>query len=109
MIVATRLAALLQGTVTYEDGCMNVNSDSPDRAHTLVWPLDQYSIEIKSDRVIFEDQTTYGTSGEWIFGSKISISGGEMYGNPSTFEPNFPHQPIPDYCTRKLWVIGDAN
>jgi hypothetical protein len=107
--VFTRMAAQLQGTVTYEDGCMKINADAPNGGNTLVWPLDQYSVEIKSDRVVFEDLTPSDTSGEWIFGTHIMIGGGESGIGPPHITPDFPHLPIPDHCTGKLWIIGDAN
>jgi len=103
---ATRMAADLRGTFTYEDGCMQVDSGSPTGVRLLVWLLDQYTIEVKSDRLTYIDHLMDDRTGEWMFGSKIMSGGGET--GPSSIA-KLPHQPIPDHCTGKLWLIGEAT
>lgn len=104
--VPTRMVSLANGVFTYNDGCFKIGEDQSNGGLLLVWSLDQYSIDLKQDKVVFTDHTVYGTSGEWEFGSTVSSGGG---GTSRAFISNFPYHPIPDTCTGSLWLIGSPT
>ena len=105
-IFPTRMLAYASGTLTYGDGCMYLNAQHANTPLLLVWALDPYSIEIKDDRITFEDMTPYGSSSEWIFGTEVTFSGGST---TQKFMKRFPHQPIPEHCVGDLFLIGSAS
>ena len=84
LILATRWAALLEGTLVEEDGCLRV--ESPDRqdvtSTALVWQMDIFEVTRSGDEVTIVD--LYGDNGQpgepviWRLGQTLRIGGGEL-------------------------------
>lgn len=100
----TRLAALIEGKLTFENGCLRVGPNGKPR-YLLVWPA-EYATAIKGDWV---EVTTgqFGGDKQLIklrIGSSVRLGGGNISVN--NLEPYLRKQ-IPSQCSdNSVWVVG---
>ena len=100
-IIATAMAALLEGQIVNIDGCIRVKNDNHETDYLLVWPPDA-SVNIKGEQIVIitglvrgEIEETALQSGDWA-----RISGGETELSEDLAKT------IPEHCTGPYWAVG---
>ncbi len=103
-VIVTRLAALIEGRLSFENGCLRVGANG-DQAFLIVWPV-EYAAAIEGDMV---KVTTGQLGGEQqviklMIGSHVRLGGGTV--SVGQLEPDLRMQ-LPPQCDDKLvWVVG---
>jgi hypothetical protein len=102
---ATRMASLVVGEFSLEDGCMSVIDRLTGIRTTLVVPLDQFSVVQKSNSVLVTDLAANpNTAYEWISGAEIDLMGGSI-----SMPEKVPHSQIAEHCPTNFFLVGSAH
>ena len=109
LIVATRWAALLEGTLVEEDGCLRVVSpDRPDVTGTaLVWQKKLFDVTRSGDEITIVD--LYGDNGQpdepmnWRLGQALRFGGGELR---RAGVIDHAGADFPDKCVGPYWLVS---
>lgn len=99
---APDMAALFEGTLTLEDGCLRLQNGT-DEGYAAIWPFG-FSFQVEGDEV-----TVLGREGESVarVGERILVGGGEMPG--VTAEEIAPYVEQPVRCTGTYWSVASVE
>ena len=98
------MQAELSGTLTEENGCLYVQSDTGDERYLVVWAPD-YSVSVLNDAVIVTD--AMGAEAVQV-GQQIYLDGGEIPTNAQAdFEAQSGLLPIAG-CAGQYWIMGEV-
>ena len=95
-ILPTRLAALAQGVLADDGGCLRVGDK------LLVFPPDQYEVVREGEIVLVRDLLIGDSEPTvWHVGTNVTVGGGTVPDGRS-----IPHEPLPEHCDGPYWLVG---
>ncbi|MCX7682666.1 MAG: hypothetical protein N2508_12015 [Anaerolineae bacterium] len=104
--VATRLTALLVGTLVNVDGCLRVTDHESGTSYLLVWLPEQHTVTAEGNTLHIVDHLRGDRTVVWYTGQTVRLGGGVAAGE-SLDEPV--RRSLPAHCPGPYWVVGDVG
>jgi hypothetical protein len=99
---ASTMAALMEGTLIIEDGCLKIDPSYPGENMLVIWQADYFLTDKKGTLTILDEQ---GKETAWV-GEAIQMGGGEVGLGPELQDQL--REPAPSECFEgKVWLMGE--
>ena len=96
------MAALMEGTLIIEDGCLKIDPSFPGKNMLVIWQADYFLTDNKGTLTILDEQ---GEEVAWV-GETIQMGGGEVGLGPELQDQL--RAPAPAECfDGKVWLMGE--